>query len=179
MKVFNCILGVFTVFASLYCLCFPGITFLGYGWLLSILVGVWGICMIFDYFSKKKHSDEQTKKVDISMGVFGLIFGILAAVLSIVAIFVPSVRITMDAVFLCMLAGWLVVAGIVSVAQSFETKKSGSKMWILTLLMGILIILTGIYGVFHLIFLAQFIGIYIGITFAIYGVRLIMSVFEN
>ncbi|MCD8025542.1 MAG: hypothetical protein LUF33_01040 [Clostridiales bacterium] len=45
--------------------------------------------------------------------------------------------------------------------------------------MGIAVGLSGIYGIFHLIFLAESIGVIIGILLMIYGVRLIASVFEK
>lgn len=52
-------------------------------------------------------------------------------------------------------------------------------MWGLKLALGIAVILTGFYGASHLLFAAMSIGYMIGIELMIYGVRLIMSVFEN
>lgn len=44
---------------------------------------------------------------------------------------------------------------------------------------GILVIIGGIYGFFHLIFAAQTIGFMIGVLLSIYGVKLILSAFEK
>ena len=83
MKIFNCILGIFSVFGSIYCMFFPGITFLNSGWIVTILLGVIGICCIFEYAAnpEKKNGD---KKLIIN-GIAGLIFGIAAAVVSTLA----------------------------------------------------------------------------------------------
>lgn len=113
------------------------------------------------------------------MGVLGLVAGIAAAVVSILALFIPSIRMLLDIIILSIFAGWLIISGITSAAVSFKTRKAGSKRWVLTLVCGILVLLAGIYGVFHLIFVAQTIGILIGILLMIYGIRLVLSVFEK
>lgn len=46
MKVFNCILGILTVLASIYCIFYPGLTFLNIGWIVTIILGLWGISSI-------------------------------------------------------------------------------------------------------------------------------------
>ena len=184
MKVFNCILGIFSLFSAFYCMLFPGMTFLSIGWIVTILMGVWGICMIFDYFSTKKENKEANKtapeKNELIMGVFGLISGIAAAILCIAAMFSVSVRLVIDAISLYFLAGWIMIIGLMSILAALKIKKIlESKNWILTLIMGILLVLCGIYGFGHIIFLAQSVGIYAGFAFAIYGVRLILSIFEK
>lgn len=40
MKVFNCILGILTVLASIYCIFYPGLTFLNVGWIVTIILGL-------------------------------------------------------------------------------------------------------------------------------------------
>ena len=113
------------------------------------------------------------------MGTFGLVLGIAAAVFSVLALFFPGIRAMLDIIILCMFAGWLIVSGISSIAVSFTIKKTGSKRWILSLILGILVLIGGIYGIFHMLFVAQTIGILIGILLLTYGFRLILSVFEK
>lgn len=177
MKVFNCILGIFAVFASIYCIFFPGITFLNSGWIVAVLLGVWGICAIFDYATNRKK--ENKSKSEAAMGTLGLVAGIVAAVFSVLALFLPGILAMLDIIILSMFTFWLIVSGISSVAVSFNIKKTGSKRWILSLILGILVILAGLYGIFHLIFIAQTLGILIGMLLMTYGFRLIMSVFEK
>lgn len=122
MKVFNCIFGILSIIGAIYCMFYPGLTFLNAGWIVTILLGVWGICSVIDYFAKRKKAKaEQSEAI---MGTLGLVVGIAAAVISILAMFMPSIRLMFDVIILCIFSGWLVVDGISSVAMSFKVKKS-------------------------------------------------------
>ena len=177
MKVFNCIFGILSIIGAIYCMFYPGLTFLNSGWIVTILLGVWGICSVIDYFAKRKKTKaEQSEAV---MGTLGLIAGIAAAVISVLAMFMPSIRLMFDVIILCIFSGWLVVDGISSVAMSFKVKNTGSSAWLIPLFCGILVIIGGIYGFFHLVFAAQTIGFMIGVLLSIYGVKLILSEFEK
>ena len=148
MKVFNCIFGILSIIGAIYCMFYPGLTFLNTGWIVTILLG--------------------------------LVVGIAAAVISILAMFMPGIRLMFDVIILCIFSGWLVVDGISSVAMSLKVKKaSSSGAWLIPLFCGILVIIGGIYGFFHLIFAAQTIGFMIGVLLSIYGVKLILSAFEK
>ena len=110
-------------------------------------------------------------------GAFGLVVGIAAAVVSILAIFVPSIQAVLDLIILIIFAIWMILDGVSSIAESFAMKKaSTSKSWILALVLGIIML---IYGICHLIFVARFIGITMGIMLMSYGIKLIASLFEK
>ena len=177
MKVFNCIFGVFAFLGAIYCIAFPGLTFINSGWLVSILLGVWGICAIFDYATNK--NNPENSKATGAMGAVGLVAGIGAAVISVLAVFTPSIQVLLDMTILCLFAGWLVISGITSTAVALKAKGLGGKGWILSLVLGILVLLSGVYGFFHLIFMAQTIGILSGMLLMVYGFRLICTVFEK
>ena len=174
MKVFNCIFGILSIIGAIYCMFYPGLTFLNTGWIVTILLGVWGICSVIDYFAKRKKAKaEQSEAI---MGTLGLVVGIAAAVISILAMFMPGIRLMFVVIILCIFSGWLVVDGI----SSLKVKKaSSSGAWLIPLFCGILVIIGGIYGFFHLIFAAQTIGFMIGVLLSIYGVKLILSAFEK
>ena len=152
MKIFNCLLGLFSIMGALYCIFYPGITFLNSGWIVTILLGLWGICSVIDFVLKRKSNNNS--KGEAAIGALGFIGGIAAAVVSVLSMFMPGIRILLDVIILCIFAGWLIVCGI-------------------------LVLLAGIYGIFHLIFIAQTIGVLIGILLLTYGFRLIATVFEN
>lgn len=175
MKIFNCIMGILSILASVYCIFYPGITFLSSGMLVTIILGVWGIGAIINYAANKN----EKQKSDVAMGTLGLVAGIVAAVFSLIAMFTPAIRLMLDIIILCIFAGWLIVSGINSIAMSMKIKETGSKRWILSLVLGIIVLLAGILGFFNLIFLAQTIGMFIGILLMTYGIRLIISVFEK
>ena len=177
MKIFNCIFGILSIIGAIYCMFYPGMTFLNTGWIVTILLGMWGICSVIDYFAKRKKAKaEQNEAV---MGTLGLVVGIAAAVISILAMFMPGVRLVFDVIILCIFSGWLVVDGISSVAMSLKVKNTGSSAWLIPLFCGILVIIGGIYGFFHLVFAAQTLGFMIGVILAIYGIKLIISAFEK
>lgn len=176
MKVFNCIFGIFSILGAIYCIFYPGLTFLSTGWLITILLGAMGICSIFEFATS---SDKKENKGLVADGIVGLILGIGAAVISILGIFSPWVRGSLDLMILILFAFWLFYSGITSIVKSINLKKNGGKMWILTLILGILVLLTGIYGVLHPVFTMVTIGYIIGFELMIYGVRLIASLFEK
>lgn len=180
MKVFNFILGVFAVFGSLYCMFYPGATFLGGGWIAAFLLGVMGVCSIFEYARNRKNPDDSGKKSLAANGVLALVFGIGAAVLSVLAIISPAVRGMLDLIILLMFVFWLVYSGVAGIFRAVALKKLyGGKLWIFSLIMSILLVLTGLYTASHLVYAAFSIGFMIGIAVMVYGVRLIASVFEK
>lgn len=176
MKVFNCILGLFSILGAVYCIFYPGLTFLSTGWLITILLGAMGICSIFEFATS---SDKKENKSLAANGIVGLILGIGAAVISVLGIFSPLIRGSLDLIILMLFAFWLFYSGVASIAKSVSLKKNGGKMWILTLILGILVLLTGIYGALHPVFTMVTIGYIIGFELIIYGVRLIASIFEK
>lgn len=180
MKAFNFILGVFAVFGSLYCMFFPGATFLGSGWIAAFLLGVMGVCSIFEYVRSRKDPENSKKKALAANGVIELVFGIGAAVLSVLALVSPAVRGMLDVIVLLIFVFWLVYSGVAGIFKAVALKKlTQSKIWIFSLIMSILLLATGLYAATHLVYAAFSIGYMIGIAVMVYGVRLIASVFEK
>ena len=178
MKVINGIVGVLSIFGAIYCLFFPGLSFINIGWVITTILGIFGICSIIFYFTKKKMYENLM--IEGVHGAFGLVVGIAAAVVSILAIFVPSIQAVLDLIILIIFAIWMILDGVSSIAESFAMKKaSTSKSWILALVLGIITLIFVIYGICHLIFVARFIGITMGIMLMSYGIKLIASLFEK
>lgn len=179
MKTFNCILGVFSIFGAIYCMFFPGATFLNSSLIVAVLLGVLGICSIFEFATNRDKKNENGRRKLIAGGVLELIFGISAATLSVLAIFIPGVRAVLDITILLMFVFWLIYAGVSGIFGAVAQKKLGGRMWIFSLVMSILLIVTGLYGASHLMYAAFAIGYMIGIGLLVYGIRLVMSVFED
>ena len=177
MKVLNCILGIFSIFASVYTIWFPGLTFLSTGWLITIILGIWGIFAIINAFTK--HKKDKEGKVSAVNGVLAVLGGIAAAIISILAISMPRISILADLIIVYIFAFWLIISSISSITLACTAgKAAGGSKWVWSLILGIIILLSGIYGLFHIIFMAQTIGLLIGFLLMTYGVRLIASVFE-
>lgn len=177
MKAVNCIFGIISVLAAIGYFIHPGITFLNTGWIVAALLGAWGICAILNFVSNRKKGGQSMGEA--VMGVLGLVAGIASAVVSVLALFSPRIRITLDVIVLYVFAGWLIVSGIGSIARSWKAKKEGANTWIFTMILGIAVLLAGVYGIFHLISASQTMGYLIGMLLMAYGVRMILSVFER
>ncbi len=167
-------MGIFSLFAAFYCFFKPGVsTLLTAGWIVTVLLGVIGFCGIFEYIRNKN------EKKQMINGTIGLIFAIGAAVLSTIAMFDISLRATFDLIVVVIFALWLVLSGLDSAVDSFAKKKNGNKNWWLTLILGILLILMGMYAGTHLIYATMTLGYVMGFGLTFYGIRLICSVFEK
>ncbi len=173
MGIFNIILGIFAILSSVYCIFFPGLTFLNSGWIVAVLLGTWGFCAIFNFIATKRNG-KKTDKDATAMGIVGLIFGIVSAVFSVLALFSAPVRAIIDISIIGMFIGWLVISGINDIVISILLRKK-SKLWVLSLIFGIIILISGIYGLFHIVFIGKMIGTLTGILLMIYGVKLIAS----
>lgn len=174
MKVFNCIMGIFSLFAAFYCFFMPGVsTLMTAGWIVTVLLGVIGFCGIFEYVRNKNEKKQMVN------GTIGLILAIGAAVLSTIGLFDVSLRATFDLIVVVIFALWLVLSGVDSTVEAFAKKKDENKNWWLTLVLGILLIIVGMYFGTHLIFTTRTLGYIMGFSLTMYGIRLICSVFEK
>lgn len=178
LKIFNCILGIFSFFAAFYCFGHPlGWFFANVGWVVAAILCVIGICSIFEYARKKENKEY------IVTGVMGLVFGIAAVVISMCILFNFKAQIFTDVTILVLFAIWLVYIGIEAIGKAIKAKKEKAKSWWWTLILGILSIIGGFFSGTHLIQtaigLSFGISIFFGTAFTVYGVRLIGSLFEK
>lgn len=178
MKIFNCILGIFCIFASVYCIWFPGVTFFKAGWIITLLLCLLGGCALFNAITEKKN--DKGEKWTLAGGIIALLAGMASAVVSMLAICIPGVSLIADLIAIYIFIFWLIVSGISSITISVTLEKAaGGYGWIITLIVGILILLSGIYGILHIILIAQTIGFMLGILLMVYGIRLLASIFEK
>lgn len=179
MKVFNGILGVFALFGAVYCMLFPGLSFLNNGWIVAILLGMWGVAAIFDFFTKEKK--ENRSKAEAAMGVLSFVLGIGASFVSLWAIFTPNLTaLLIDFVIVYILAGWMIFGGVASVFEAIMQKKSGkSSVWIVTLIWGILFTLCGVMGLMRPLIIAWMVQYFVAALLILYGIRLLSSIVEK
>lgn len=178
MKVFNAIVGVFAIFASIYTLFFPGMSFLKGGWIVTVILCVWGACALFEVLTKKIKGTNG--KLTIGSAILALLGGIGAAALSTVAIFRPNLSLIFDLIIVWIFTGWMITSGISSIISAIKVvKPQGGNLWIFSLILGIITLLAGLYSVFHIIAVVQALGLLLGILLMLYGVRQIFSLFEK
>lgn len=159
MKVFSIILGVLLAICGVSCIFTPIMSFIDVGYLLVILLLVYGIMGIIRAFSLKIY------KVDF-------VFSILSVIASLVILFVPRMLLMTEGLLVYIMAAWFIVKGIDSIYMSVKTKSKDSKWWIWGLVIGILSGLLGIYSFLHPLLLAFTMGILIGLYFIETGIEM-------
>ena len=176
MKAFNVILGIFSLIASFFCFMQPIRTFLSAGWIVAILLCAWGFCALFEVFRNRRKEGNRISTVG---AVFALIGGIASMVASIIMIVKPGTTLVSDVFFLYILMFWLIFSGVSSIINAVKVMKpAGNKMWVFSMILGILTILGGLYGFSHMILMTIIAAEVIGVLLVIYGIRLIASVAE-
>lgn len=174
MKVFNCILGILSIFAAVYCFILPlGSFWMTTGFMVAVLLGVVGVCCIFEYFQNKEN------KTLMFNGPVVLLLGIGCAVLSILAIINPAWQNMFNIIIVLLFALWMVISGIDSTISSFKLKKNNISLWWLSLVLGVLTFIGGLYAGAHILLTGVFLGYILGIAMMLYGIRLLCSVFEK
>ena len=172
MKVLAVILGVLMVISGVYCLLFPGMQY----WMIAYIVGV---CMILDSAGRLA-AWWNSRKEGESQGLL-LLSGILSLIFGIVLVLSPTLQLAFDLFLIYMMASWVVLLGILRIVHALNLRKLNKtyeknplgKSWGIALVLGILMILLGIYSFFHPLVMAMTIGMLIGIGLIIAGVNII------
>lgn len=173
MKIFNIILGVYAVFNALYCIFWPEGTVLGIGWIIAVLLALWGISSIAGYVFSKK-----TVGALRADGGVGLALGIIAMVVSILSMSSVILGSVFTVVVILCLALGIVVKGIQELVYASKLKKEGKKNgW--SIAGGIFHLLAGIFGVFSIAFLSERAPLAVGIMLLIIGVAEFSSAFGS
>ena len=162
MRIFSVIFGILLTICGISCIFTPGETFLSSGYMIAILMLVYGIAGLIGAFSTKK---------------FGLSFvvSIIGTLIGLFALFRPESTLAIDAILIYCTACFFVIHGITSIIVSLKLRKLPmGKMWIWGLLTGILALILGIYSFFHPLVTALAIGFLIGFYFIEAGINMIV-----
>jgi len=163
MTVLFIILGILLVAFGFSCMFTPLLTFMDAGYFIVIMVLVYGVFGIIRAIRYRK------------FGV-GFVFSILSVLLGIAMLVFPSSLLVAQEMWLILVAIWFVIMGIVTIVNAATvTRKTGSKIWILELIFGILALIIGGYSFFQPILLAVSVGVLIGIFFIETGFTLMFA----
>ena len=160
MLVLTVICGVILMMGGVVCLFNPGETFLAAGYVMTILLLIYGIIGIVRVIQKKSQPLE-------------LIPSILAVIIGIIAIFRPGTTLVIDGLMAILFAAWFIVQGIISIYVSIASRKI-QKGWICGLIIGIISLLLGILSFVQPLVSAVAIGILIGIYLIEAGLNMIV-----
>ena len=158
MTAITIIFGVLLIFGGISCLFTPLATFLSTGYFLAILLLVYGVGGLIRAIRRKIVPE-------------GIISG-LAILVGLLAIIRPGSQLIFDSMLLIFMACWFLLQGILSVVVSIKTRAE-NKWWGLTLIVGILGILLGLYSFAHPVAAALTAGLLLGFYFLQAGFDLI------
>ncbi len=178
MRIFNAIIGVLAIFGALFCIFWPAVSFLNAGWIVALVLLLWGICAIVTFAMDRKRG---LKDVDnAETGVLGLVFGIAACVVSVLSMIIPEVEALFLMIILILFIVFLFVAGIKNIVHAAKIKKSEEhKGWPGMLILGIIQLVGGLVGVSNWVFAAGIVGILVGVMLGLFGCTLIAAAFSH
>ena len=107
---------------------------------------------------------------------FGLefAFAIITIILGFFILFSPYATFLTETVMIYMMAGWLVIRGIVGIVLAIKAKPyTGGGLFAAALIISIITILAGIYSFIHPMIFTGFIGILAGCYFIVAGIDMI------
>ena len=160
MFILSIIAGVLLIIGGVACLFHPGATFLQTGYLLAILMLIYGVVGIINVIRKRAD-------------VIELIMDIPAVVIGIIAIIRPGTTLVLDGMMVYLVAAWFVIQGVVSIYLSIKVRRIQSG-WIWGLILGILGLVLGIYSFIHPMVSALTIGMLVGFYLIEAGLNLIV-----
>ncbi len=160
MKVVSYILGGLLIVAGIACLFNPGSTVLATGYVMAILLLIYGIVGIINVIMKK------------TLPIF-LLASIPAAIIGIIAIVRPGTTLVFDAFMAILFAAWFIVQGITTIVIAVQTRRV-RRGWGFSLAIGIISVVVGIYSFVHPTISLVAIGILIGIYLIEAGIDLIV-----
>ena len=171
MRVLSVIIGILMLICGVSCMCTPLVTFMDAGYFIVIMVAVYGVIGIVRAIAEKHFGA-------------GFVFSILSVIFGVTVLFFPRLMLLADGIMIYMTAAWFVLQGIISfvlqgiisVISAIQIKKAtGSKLWILQLIFGILGVILGCYSFFHPALVAVSIGFLIGFYFIETGFAMLFS----
>ena len=171
MKAARIISGIFAIVGGFFAFMYPGLTTILMAWVLTAVLAVSGISLIFTYIKRGK-----TYKQEAAVGAGTLVLGILFAIIGILGFIFPGMRVTLDLFVIIFFVIHLISSGISMLGAGIAKKGS---MWVLWIILGIILILAGIYGIVHIFYAAVTLGLFIGIGLWSYGVSMLCAPNEN
>ena len=162
MSILSTILGVLMIIGGVCCMFTPFSTFLSAGVMIAIMLFVFGIFGIVDFFQRKN-----------GRSALELISSILAIIVGVIAIVRPGGILVMDDMVLYMVSAWLIVKGFINIIVSIR-EKDEVKGWGWGVAAGVLSIIAGVLSFIHPMVTALTVGVLMGLYFVECGIDMIV-----
>ncbi len=166
------ILGVLVIAGGIWCLMTPLQTVTAMAWLIGFMMVVDGIANIVTWF--------QLRKLGESNG-WALAASIISVILGVVVLCNFFLQAFLAEFITYLVAAWLVVSGIMRIGFGWRMRtvqketpaETFGTRWYIVLIMGILLVVMGVISFIAPVFLAEAIGMLIGISIIMMGVSMI------
>ena len=150
------------VIAGIACLVTPIATTFGVMYFFMVLLFVTGLMLIIKCIAYRR------------LGL-DFVFGILTLIIGGFIVFSPNLAFATEELLLYIVAGWLVVRGIIGIVDACRAKRFiGGGTFALALIVSIVVIIAGIYSFVNPMALALSLGILASCYFIIEGIDMIM-----
>ena len=136
-KVWSCIAGVALVALGIVCLMNPGDTIFSLAWAIGLLMLVAGVSNCVNWFIIGRHLPQR------SMIMFS---AIVETLLGFVLLINPA---GMAVALPFLFAAFVMFEGLSLTLESFDFKKVGFKYWYCLLILGLVGVVLGVYGLFY------------------------------
>ncbi len=160
MKVLTIILGILLTIAGVICLFYPGETFLETGYIIAIMLLVYGVVGSIGVIAKKLRPSFLWTTIP-------------AIIIGVVALFLPGDKLFMHALLIYLLAAWFIIQGISSIYMSVRSRFF-YRSWPLSLVIGIISVALGVYTALQPALGVLAIGILVGIFLIEAGIDLMV-----
>ena len=160
MTILLTVIGILTIIGGFSMLATPLLTYLGVGPCIIMLFFIHGVVGIVHAIFEKRYDKH------FFLAILSLILGIIGAT-------VPGIAAMNNSILLYMAAAWFCVRGVFTIINAIASRKEGG-LKILTIILGVLEILLGIYSFAHPALLAINLGILISFYFIESGINMIL-----
>ena len=160
MSILSIILGVILIAGGVFCMFTPLGTFLSAGYMIAIMLFIYGIFGVVRFFQKEA-------------GALELISSILGIIVGVIAIVRPGGTLVIDNFVLNMVSAWLLVKGLIHIIVSIQGRNE-IKGWGWGVAAGALSIVAGILSFLNPTITAMTVGILMGMIFMENGIDLIV-----
>ena len=160
MGILSIILGVILIVGGVFCMFTPFATFLSAGYMIAIMLFIYGIFGIVRFFQKEA-------------GALELVSSILAIIVGVIAIVRPGGTLVLDGFVLNMVSAWLLVKGLINIIVSIQ-ERNEVKGWGWGVAAGVLSIVAGVLSFMHPTITALTVGIMMGLVFVENGIDMIV-----
>ncbi len=164
-RVLTIILGILLIIGGIWCMITPLSTDMALVWVFGVFMFVQA-CGELSTYSERKAAG-YADGFSLAMSIISLIFGLIL-------IFSWRMDIAAAEVLLFFVFFWLIVGGVMTIVGAVQAKGvlGISPVW--GVIMGIIMILAGFFGVVHPVIGAISIGIIAGIDIVVAGIQLIV-----